>query len=85
MKTIDEILLEHGVDIFSPEHAKIEGSIDWCLKNAIKEIVNQTVDACVDNATVALNEGGITLEIAIATEAVYVDKQSILNVKNLIK
>jgi hypothetical protein len=43
---IEAILAKHGVDHFSPEHAKQKGTQDWRLIQAFKEALEAVVDAC---------------------------------------
>jgi hypothetical protein len=74
---VKEILEKHVGELYDPEYAKKQGSEDYQWLQAIKEIVEATVDLCAENANVKEVEWGLGVDTVV-------DKQSILNVKTQI-
>lgn len=75
---IEEILKKYDVSHFSSKHAKIKGTEDWKLIQAIKEIVDTVVDKCAAKALID------TVNLGASEFQTVVDEESILNVKNLV-
>ncbi len=84
---IEAILAKHGVDHFSPEHAKLKGTPDWQLIQAFKEALETVVDMCEKEAKFIIKNGDKNASFDLYQKNDFIirkDTDSILNVKKLI-